>query len=102
MTPGARRMTPEPTTEVIRAGRPAWGGGGGGGLHQTEPFIQLVVWKGPLSQLQCRLGIEISHDKLKEISREKRGNQFSIDINVANNAPIWNALRRRLAGGDGG
>ena len=93
-------MNAEPVPdEPHRAGRPV--GGGNGSLNKTEPFVRLICWSGPLSALTARLRLTDSElCRLRNITRNQ-GKQWTVEVNVAHTAPIFAALRRRLAGGEG-
>lgn len=71
-------------------------------LHGTQPPISIVVWSDELSVLKSRMDLTPSEFvKLKSLVREE-GRRLFIDIDLRNTAPVFNALRRRLAGDGGG
>ena len=59
------------------------------------PVVALVALKARLRLSDLELS------RLRTITSGQK-QQWSIDVNIANAAPIFAALRRRLAGGEGG
>lgn len=60
--------------------------------------IELVVWRGELETLALRLGIR-PDDLLAALGRvqDLRASPIKLTVDLANTAPVWSAVRRRLA-----
>ena len=64
-----------------------------------DPTVHLVVWSGPVSALAARLRITPSAliAALRMAGRDVSKSAISLPVDLANTAPIWSAVRRRLA-----
>lgn len=67
---------------------------------QSMKRIELIVWSGSVELLAFWLGIR-PDDLLAALGRvqDLRAVPIRLDIALANNAPVWSAVRRRLAAG---
>ena len=64
----------------------------------SPPAVDLVLWSGNTEQIATRLGCKeadlVRH--LRRVARKERGGRITIDLHLANSAPVFAALKRRI------
>ena len=68
-------------------------------MTESDPTVLLVAWSGPTSALAARLGVAPSAvlAALRTMGRDVNRTPIRLDVALANPAPVWSAVRRRLA-----
>lgn len=61
--------------------------------------IEIVCWRGDVDALALRLGCAPADllMRLQAVGRNVTRTPIRLDVSLANTAPIWSAVRRRLA-----
>lgn len=61
--------------------------------------VEIIAWHGDVETLALRLGCAPADllAALRTMGRDVNRTPIRLDVNLANNAPVWAAVRRRLA-----
>lgn len=62
--------------------------------NRQEPFVEVIGWRGPLSQLACRLGCH--PNAIRRVAAKNKAGHLVLSVDAP--PQLWSRVKRRLEG----